>query len=49
MVDTRDIEKPPVDLAEYGYFQLPNGMGVMLVSDRLTDKAAASMDVSPPC
>lgn len=40
------IEKPKVDLCEYHYFELENGLACLVVSDPGTDKAAASMDVS---
>lgn len=41
-----EIEKPKVDLCEYHYFELENGIACLVVSDPATDKAAASMDVS---
>lgn len=40
-----EILKSPSDKREYEYFQLPNQMKVIVVSDPDTDKAAASLNV----
>jgi secreted Zn-dependent insulinase-like peptidase len=42
----QEIAKSPADAREYAAFTLPNGLGVVLVSDPSTDKAAASLDVN---
>ncbi len=39
------IVKSPADDRDYAAFTLPNGLGVVVVSDPTTDKAAASLDV----
>ena len=40
------IVRPKTDKATYDFFALPNGIHVLLISDREADKAAAAMDVS---
>ncbi len=44
-VETGTIVKSPADDRDYAAFTLPNGLGVVVVSDPTTDKAAASLDV----
>ena len=41
-----EIQKSPIDNKSYRYFQLDNGLKVIVVSDPDTDKAAVSMDVA---
>lgn len=36
---------PPTEDRAHRYFTLPNGLEVIIVSDPMADKAAASMDV----
>lgn len=40
-----DIVKSPLDDREYAYFELPNGLKAMVVSDPTVDMAAASLGV----
>lgn len=40
------VEISPLDTREYRFLQLPNELNVLLLSDPLSDKAAAAMDVS---
>ena len=39
------VAKSQIDQREYAYFVLPNELPVLLISDKNTDKAAASLDV----
>ena len=41
-----DIDKSPIDDKSYRYFQLENGLKVVVVSDPKADKAAVSIDVA---
>ena len=41
-----DIVKSKSDTADYEHITLPNGLQVLLISDKDADKAAAAMDVS---
>ena len=41
--------KPETDTQEYRRIRLDNGLQVLLVHDGETEKAAASIDVSPKC
>jgi insulysin len=45
IVSTVDVVQSPSDKRQYQYFELPNQLKVLLVSDPTTDKAAASLDV----
>jgi hypothetical protein len=40
------VSKSPNDEQQYEYFELPNQLKVLIVSDPAADKAAASLDVN---
>ena len=40
------VIKSPTDDRQYEHFSLPNGLGVLVISDPSTDKAAASLDIN---
>ena len=40
-----DVVKPLIDKRQYGVLTLDNGLQALLISDIVTDKAAAALDV----
>jgi insulysin len=48
-MDNIEIIKPHTEKRSYKFFELPNKMRVMLISDPEADKSAASIDVRVGC